>query len=560
MNTGVIYARFSSHGQNEQSIEAQVRICKECAEKNNIKIVNVYSDKARTGTNDARPAFQRMIADAKSGAFQYIVVYMFDRFARNRRDSILYKEMLKENGIKVISALEPIAEDEGGEFYEMFLEWNAEKYSKRLSKRVRDGIDTSIANGHFCGGTVIFGYKLVNEPIPGKPNKFIKKVVIDEEEAKIIRLVFDYYKNGYTKKEIARILNEQGYRVHGKKITGKTFDKYIVNPKYTGEFTFGGRECKNMYPQIIDKETFNAVQEKLAKNRYTLGGRETARIPYLLTGKVFCGHCGTGMVADSGKDRHGNMHYYYTCKKRRKHECNKSREHKDNLELYVTTCVRDFLSNRENAETAVNDVLSYYDKRTDEQNIKSIAAKISSIKKEVSKLTDAYVNAKSELLRNSIEEKMTEYEVLIVTLETQKAQLEIERGYKITKQDLLPFIEEILKGDVNDKDYQKQIIDHLVSQVFVSDDNTVIYFNLRGGKDIETLTVDDTKAAVNKAKMVRTQLPFVRQVKPKSNTKVFGLGFSFAKIRVLSAFFTCRCAVVLYLSGFVWLKFVSLYQ
>ena len=511
MDTGVIYARFSSHGQNEQSIEAQVRICKECAEKNNIKIVNVYSDKARTGTNDARPAFQCMIADAKSGAFQYIVVYMFDRFARNRRDSILYKEMLKENGIKVISALEPIAEDEGGEFYEMFLEWNAEKYSKRLSKRVRDGIDTSIANGHFCGGTVIFGYKLVNEPIPGKSNKFIKKVVIDEEEAKIIRLVFDYYKNGYTKKEIAQMLNEQGYRVRGKKIVGKTFDKYIVNPKYTGEFTFGGRVCNNMYPQIIDKETFNAVQEKLAKNRYTLGGQETARIPYLLTGKLFCGHCGTGMVADSGKDRHGNMHYYYTCKKRRKHECDKSREHKDNLELYVTTCVRDFLSNRENAETAVNDVLAYYDKRTDEQNIKSITAKISSIRKEVSKLTDAYINVKSALLRNSIEDKMAEYEVLLNDLETQKAQLEIERGYKITKQDLLTFIEEILKGDVSDKDYQTQIIDHLVSQVFVSDDNTVIYFNLRGGKDIETLAVDDTKTAVNNAKRVRTQLPLARQ-------------------------------------------------
>ena len=168
MDTGVIYARFSSQSQNEQSIEAQVRICKEFAENKGINIVNVYSDKARTGTNDARPAFQRMIKDAKSGAFQFIVVYMFDRFARNRRDSIMYKEMLKDEGIKVLSALEPIADDEGGDFYEMFLEWNAEKYSKRLSKRVKDGIDTSIANGHFCGGTVIYGYKLVNEPIPGK--------------------------------------------------------------------------------------------------------------------------------------------------------------------------------------------------------------------------------------------------------------------------------------------------------------------------------------------------------------------------------------------------------
>ena len=152
MDKGVIYARFSSQSQNEQSIEAQIRICKEFAENKDIQIVNIYSDKARTGTNDASPAFQRMISNAKSGAFRYIIVYMFDRFARNRRDSIMYKEMLKEEGIKVLSALEPIAEDEGGEFYEMFLEWNAEKYSKRLSKRVKDGLDTSVANGHFCGG------------------------------------------------------------------------------------------------------------------------------------------------------------------------------------------------------------------------------------------------------------------------------------------------------------------------------------------------------------------------------------------------------------------------
>ena len=110
MENCVIYARFSSHGQNEQSIEAQVRICKEYAENKGLDVVNLYTDKAKTGTNDARPAFQKMISDAKTGAFQYIIVYMFDRFARNRRDSIIYKETLKEKyGVKVISALEPIA-------------------------------------------------------------------------------------------------------------------------------------------------------------------------------------------------------------------------------------------------------------------------------------------------------------------------------------------------------------------------------------------------------------------------------------------------------------------
>lgn len=175
MDNGVIYARFSSQSQNEQSIEAQVRICKEFAEGKDINIVNIYSDKARTGTNDARPAFQRMIADAKSGAFQYIIVYMFDRFARNRRDSIMYKEMLKEEGIKVLSALEPIAEDEGGEFYEMFLEWNAEKYSKRLSKRVRDGLDISAANGSYCGGRLSTDINSKTSLFPVNRISFTKK-------------------------------------------------------------------------------------------------------------------------------------------------------------------------------------------------------------------------------------------------------------------------------------------------------------------------------------------------------------------------------------------------
>ena len=160
MKNAVIYARYSSQGQNEQSIESQIRTCSEFAEGQGYNVINTYSDKARTGTNDSRPSFQRMIKDAASGKFEYIIVYMFDRFARNRRDSIMYKEMLKQDyGIRVLSATQPISDDEGGEFYEMFLEWNDEKYSKRLSKRVRNGLDTSVENGTFCGGHLVYGYK-----------------------------------------------------------------------------------------------------------------------------------------------------------------------------------------------------------------------------------------------------------------------------------------------------------------------------------------------------------------------------------------------------------------
>ena len=215
MENAVIYARFSSHGQNEMTIEGQVRICREYAESQGYNVLTVYPEKARTGTNDSRPAFQKMIKDAASGQFQYIIVYMFDRFARNRHDSILYKEMLKRDyGIKVVSATQPISDYEGGEFYEMFLEWNDEKYSKRLSKRIKNGLDTCVENGTFTGSRVPFGYILIDTDRKGKKGT-IHKVAIDEEQAEIVRYIFNEYAKGTDKKVIADALNAQGKRIKG---------------------------------------------------------------------------------------------------------------------------------------------------------------------------------------------------------------------------------------------------------------------------------------------------------------------------------------------------------
>ncbi|MDD6994734.1 MAG: recombinase family protein [Candidatus Borkfalkiaceae bacterium] len=422
--------------------------------------------------------------------------------------------MLKEKyGIKVISALEPIAEDEGGEFYEMFLEWNAEKYSKRLSKRVKDGLNVSAANGTFCGGSLIFGYRLDYEPIPGKYNKFVKRIIIHEEEAKILRFVFEEYDKGVTKKKIAEALNAQGYRMKGKTITGKSFDRYLVNRKYTGEFSFGGRLCKNMYPAIIDKALFERVQQKLAQNRYTLGGAESAKEPYLLTGKLFCGHCGTEMVAGGGTSHTGKRYCYYACKLSKRRKCKKRLEHKTLLEEFVTDCVINFLKNPINAETVANDVFNYYNKRTEENNLKAVNTKIANAKNEVDKLTDVFINAKSKLLQDSIEKKMQEYEILLDNLFKQKAQLELERGYKLTKKDILDFIGMLLRGDPGDKDFRRQIIDNLVYRIYVSDNDTVIYFNIKGGSHIETITFDDNKTAVSLRVKVQTPLPPLRQVK-----------------------------------------------
>ena len=513
MKNAVIYARFSSSGQNEQSIESQIRTCTEFAENQGYNVIKSYSDKARTGTNDSRPSFQRMIKDAASGAFEYIIVYMFDRFARNRRDSIMYKEMLKQDyGIRVLSATQPISDDEGGEFYEMFLEWNDEKYSKRLSKRVRNGLDTSVENGTFCGGYLIYGYKIRKEPIAGKRDRYIKYVEIDEEQAEIVRYVFTEYDKGITKKEIAAALNAQGKRINGKPFTGKSFDKYIVNRKYTGEFYFGGRLCANTYPAIIDKALFERVQKRLAANRYIAGGEATARVPYLLTGKAFCAHCETPMVADGGTSKTGKQHQYYACKSKKKGDCHKQREDKDRLELYVTQMVHDFLSERKNAEIAVRDTLKYYDQRTGTESIKSLETRIAKAHKDIEEMTTAFIEAKNALLRASIEKRMSEYEKLIEDLESQKAQLERERGLRVTEKDLLAFIADLLKGNPADKEYQRQIIDNLVYKVFIGDNEIIPLLTIGNSDDVENVRLSEVNEviAIIFGAGVQTQLPPAR--------------------------------------------------
>ena len=515
MKNAVIYPRYSSQGQNEQSIEGQIRICTEFAESNGYNIVGIYPDKAKTGTNDSRPAFQRMIKDAASGKFQYIIVYMFDRFARNRRDSIMYKEMLKqEYGVRVISATQPISDDEGGEFYEMFLEWNDEKYSKRLSKRVRNGLDTSVANGTFCGGHLVYGYKLRQEPTArvGRRNRFTKFVEIDEEQAEIIRYIFTEYDKGVEKQDIAAALNARGARFGGKPFKGRTFDRWLTNAKYTGEFTFGGRLCNNTYPAIIDKALFERVQKRLAKNRYFAGGTATARVPYLLTGKAFCAKCETPMISDGGTSRTGQQHHYYICKGRKKGVCKKRREDKDELELFVTQVVYNFLSDEKNVKLAVKDTINYYERRTGIDNLKSIDGKIAKAQKDIDEMTTAFIEAKNALLRANIEKRMNDYEKLIEDLKSQKEQLERERGNQFTEKDILEFIADLLKGNPADKDYQKKLIDNLVVKVFVDDGYATVHIKLGNATEVADIRLKEVKIALEHLfTSVQTQSPLAQK-------------------------------------------------
>lgn len=122
MKTAVIYARYSSENQTEQSIEGQLHVCEEYAQRNNILILNTYIDRAMTGTNDNRPDFQRMIKDSAKREWDYVLVYKFDRFSRNKYETAIHKKTLRDNGVKVISATEHIPDSPEGIIFESMLE------------------------------------------------------------------------------------------------------------------------------------------------------------------------------------------------------------------------------------------------------------------------------------------------------------------------------------------------------------------------------------------------------------------------------------------------------
>ena len=191
MKTAVIYARYSSDSQSEQSIEGQLRVCHEYAKSHDILILDTYIDRAMTGTNDNRADFQRMLKESGKGEWDYVLVYKLDRFSRNKYEMAMHKKTLRDNGVKLLSATEFIPDSPEGIILESMLEGYAEYYSAELSQKVRRGMNETRQKGNFTGGYLIYGYKIEN-----------KKVVIDEEKAEVVRYIYEQFSLGVYVKDI----------------------------------------------------------------------------------------------------------------------------------------------------------------------------------------------------------------------------------------------------------------------------------------------------------------------------------------------------------------------
>ena len=141
MKNAVIYARYSSGNQREESIDAQLRICRKYADDNDFIVLDEYTDSALSGRTDQRPAFQRLIEDSNKKRFQTVLVYAHDRFSRNKYDTAVYKRKLAKNGVRVLSVTMPLDDTPESSLMEGIMEGFAQYYSENLSRSTRRGLE-----------------------------------------------------------------------------------------------------------------------------------------------------------------------------------------------------------------------------------------------------------------------------------------------------------------------------------------------------------------------------------------------------------------------------------
>ena len=468
----VIYARYSSHSQTEQSIEGQLQTCYDYARANGHIVIGEYIDRAQSGTTDSRAEFQRMIADSDKHTFEGVLVYQLDRFARNRYDSAINKAKLKKNGVRVISARENISDDASGILVEGVLESMAEYYSAELSQKIRRGMDINAEKCLSNGSNPGLGYCVDEE----------RRFHIDPEGAAIVREIFEMYASGKTVAEITKHLNAKQVKTSlGKAFNKNSLHRLLRNKRYIGYYVYKGTETPGGMPRIIEDELFERVQRILDRNKKA-PARSRGREEYLLTTKLFCGYCREMMTGYGGTGRSGKAYHYYACNNFKRHKCRKKAVNKQKIEDRVVLECRNLLTDN-NIERIAHSVAAACEADCDASTIKRIKMAIQETDAAIENLWKALEHGQSvEMIAERIEKRKREKEEL-------QGQLAIEMGKQVsfTAPQVKAFLYSLKRGNINDEHNRRGIINIFLRAIYLFDDRLTLILN--GGD--RQITIDN---------------------------------------------------------------------
>lgn len=475
MQRAVIYARFSSHNQREESIEQQVAECRAYAAANHYTVVDVYADSAVSGRSDRRPQFLRLRRDAGKHIFDTIIAYKSSRIARNMLNALNFEMEMTKQGVSVVYAKEEFGNSAAGRFALRTMMSVNQFYSENLGEDIKR---TQADNAQSCraNGPAPYGYK------SGPDGRF----VIDEERANIVREIYARYADMESIASIARDLNTRGIKNSlGNDWGRSSFKNIIGNERYKGIYIFDGTRIDGGMPRIIDDDTFDeAVRAMRAKGR-----RKNPASDYQLTGKLFCGECKETMIGMCGRSKSGSMYYYYACSGHRSGSgCRKTSVGRDQTETAIAKELYAKILNDDILEQIADEVMAYQKKFKDNPEIKALRDQKDSIEKAIKNIMAAIEagiftdTTKARLLELEDEQKRVNGLIAEASLDQ----------INVTKDQVIGYLKSFRGGDINDKKYRTRLFDTFLVSAYVYDDHITIVFDPLGGdKNNTTITFDN---------------------------------------------------------------------
>ena len=460
------------------------------------------------------PAIQ-MIKDSGKKLFDVVLVWKFDRFARNRFDSANYKMILKKNGVHLISVMEPIAEGSQGILVETLLEGMAEYYSAELSEKVIRGQTENALKGKCTDGTGTIGYKIDDD-------KFYH---LDPLTAPLVLEAFQRYDNGDKMVEIVNFLNDKGvHNMLGGKMTHSSVNTMLKNRRYIGELSFRDIVVPDAIPVIVPKDLFDRVQQRFEQNKIAHGRPAKEDVSYLLTTKLFCGKCGTLMGGESGTSHMGNTYYYYKCGNAKRHgkaHCDLKAIRKEPLERFVVDTAIKVIFSDEIIEQLIDLVMEAQQKEN--TRLPVLKDQLRDTEKRLANLLEAIEQG---ILTSTTKQRLDELEARKEALNTSILEEELKKPV-LTREWIRFWLEKFRKGDVGSTEHQRQIIDTFVNSVYVFDDRVVLNFNFTD--DAKTISREEVlgSSAVDNApphpQTIRSGDFFVSFASPEQQAENFTL-------------------------------------
>lgn len=350
-------ARYSTDNQNPDSIEVQVAKCREWCAANSLPVLGIFADEATSGMKDTRPEYERMMHQLRMGFADTVVIYDQSRMFRKMTAWFTFRDELAAMGVQVISVTQPMIGKDLKDPTNFLTEGSMALFNQIWALQSRQKTVEKMRHmaktGQHTGGKPALGYKVQDG-----------RLVIDEQEAAIVRRIFQEYGSGKSYAAIIAGLNRDGLRTkRGNAFGSNSLHDLLHNEKYIGVMVYGqspyrddgtrnthsrdGQDViriENAVPKIIDPELFQKVQDRMKLNKHQQGGRPPTKREYPLRGKVFCAECKSAMTISTSQ----KIYDYYRCTgKKRLHNCDAAPIGAEALENKVAEAVRMVLGHPE---------------------------------------------------------------------------------------------------------------------------------------------------------------------------------------------------------------------